>query len=252
MRTEGPIVSARAVSRTYRDGAEDVAALRNVEFELQASELVALVGPSGSGKTTLLNLLCGWEPHDAGELEWRAGTGDLHDRPWHEVALVPQALGLLEDLTIRENVMLPARLSGVDRAAVFDRLVAALGLERILDRRARETSLGEQQRSAIARALLLEPTLLLADEPTAHQDDVSQWRADPRLPAKRAGSRYLLPRGDPQPGGDRRGRAGAAAHRRRAAVSGAGEPSSRARRSTAGGWAYVRRTTTVREESPRS
>ena len=176
MRTEGPIVTARAVSRTYRDGAEDVAALRNVEFELQASELVALVGPSGSGKTTLLNLLCGWEPHDAGELEWRAGTGDLHGRPWHEVALVPQALGLLEDLTIRENVMLPARLSGVDRAAVFDRLVAALGLECILDRRARETSLGEQQRSAIARALLLEPTLLLADEPTAHQDDVNGER----------------------------------------------------------------------------
>lgn len=170
MRAASTVVAARAVSRTYRRGAEDVAALRDVDLDLFASEMVALVGPSGSGKTTLLNLLCGWEIQDSGELVWQSDAGGMRDRPWRSVSIVPQALGLLEDLTVRENITLPARLGGVPWDGTFDRLVDELQLERFLDRRPRETSLGEQQRSAIARALLLEPALLLADEPTAHQD----------------------------------------------------------------------------------
>jgi putative ABC transport system ATP-binding protein len=158
------------VSRTYHRGAEDVLALRDVDLELTGAEVVALVGPSGSGKTTLLNLICGWEVQDSGELLWHTDGGGMKDRPWREVSIVPQALGLLEDLTVRENIMLPARLGEDVPGDSFGHLVDVLHLEPFLDRRPRETSLGEQQRTAIARALLLEPSLLLADEPTAHQD----------------------------------------------------------------------------------
>jgi putative ABC transport system ATP-binding protein len=86
--------------------------------------------------------------------------------------VVPQKLGLLEDLTVRENVAYPARLAGTsldDRDRV-DELLARLGLDLLAERRPSETSVGEQQRTAIARALLLRPTLVVADEPTGHQD----------------------------------------------------------------------------------
>lgn len=168
------VVDARGVEKVYRRGDEQVHALRGVSLTLQPGELVALVGPSGSGKSTLLNVLCGWERPDAGDLAWTAElAGTAPDRlPWRRLAIVPQALGLLEDLSVEENVLLPARLTGRlaelrPRAA---ELTAGLGIAHLADRSPRQTSLGEQQRCAVSRALLLSPTLLLADEPTAHQD----------------------------------------------------------------------------------
>jgi putative ABC transport system ATP-binding protein len=181
------VVRAAAVSRHYRRGAERVTALEHVDLTLRRGEVVALVGPSGSGKTTLLNLLCGWERPDDGELHWRDGSPDLDQRPWADIAIVPQALGLLEDLTISENVLLPARLSGVPETAEqqdrFEELMDSLAIGEFRTRRPRDTSLGEQQRAAIARALLLGPALVLADEPTAHQDATNATRILDRLVA---------------------------------------------------------------------
>lgn len=168
------LVIGRDLSKTYRRGDEYVHALRDVRLDLYAGELVALVGPSGSGKSTLLNVLCGWEHVESGRLDW---AGELGGRApetfsWSELALVPQALGLLDDLTVRENVLMPARLTGQLRAQAgrADELMELVGISHLGGRYPKQTSLGEQQRCAVVRALLLRPRLLLADEPTAHQD----------------------------------------------------------------------------------
>jgi ABC-type lipoprotein export system ATPase subunit len=167
----GALLEARGLDKRYRRGAERVHAVAGVDLALYPGELVALVGPSGSGKSSLLGLLAGWEPPDAGELTWAPAAGGAPG--WSELATVPQALGLLEDLTVRENVALPVRLRLGRRRAGEGRteeLLGLFGLAELADRSPSETSLGQQQRAAVARALVLTPQLVLADEPSAHQD----------------------------------------------------------------------------------
>ena len=168
------VVRATALTKSFRRGSEEVHAVRDANLELVSGELVALVGPSGSGKTTILNLLAGWEQPDAGVVRLAGWTGTLGDVPWDRVALVPQTVGLLNELTIQENVELPLRLG--EGARVDDPRVAALledlGLDHLADRSPDEVSLGEQQRAAIARALVQQPALLLTDEPSGHQDAI--------------------------------------------------------------------------------
>jgi ABC-type lipoprotein export system ATPase subunit len=167
----GPVLEARDISKTFHRGSEDVPALIDISIEVQPGELIALVGPSGSGKTTLLNVLAGWEHADAGSLFW---NGEELDHPstlsWREVAIVPQSLGLMDELTILENIELPLRLGGEENFDRAHELVANLGLSNLANRLPDETSLGEQQRAAVARALVYGPALVMADEPTAHQD----------------------------------------------------------------------------------
>ncbi|HYI44878.1 MAG TPA: ABC transporter ATP-binding protein [Actinomycetota bacterium] len=161
------------VTKVFRRGSEVVHALEDIDLQLEGGEIAALVGPSGSGKTTLLYLLSGWETADTGRVHWNVAGGDPADAPWGRLALVPQSLGLAEELTVRENVELPLRLKGELDAgsARVTELMSRLDLEALADRYPLETSLGEQQRVAVARALVLSPDLLLADEPTSHQDD---------------------------------------------------------------------------------
>ena len=165
-----PIVTVEEVSKTYRRGSEEVHALAGVSVELQPATITALVGPSGSGKTTLLSLLAGWEEPDAGAIRWDRGTHGILG--WREVAILPQKHGLLEELTIRENVALPARLDAgtAEEVQRVDELLDELGLTELAERHPSQTSTGQQQRAALARALLLRPRLLLADEPSGHQD----------------------------------------------------------------------------------
>lgn len=172
------VLEATSLTKSYRRGPEEISALAGVGLAIMSGEIVALVGPSGSGKTTLLNVLAGWERPDAGEIAWRgAPQRRPQDLPWGELAIVPQSLGLVEELTVRENVELPLRLLA-DRARPppgddrVERLLGGFGLSSLADRLPAETSLGEQQRAALARALVLEPGLLMADEPTGHQDVV--------------------------------------------------------------------------------
>ncbi len=160
----GPVAVVSAVSHSP-DGVTEV--LHDVSLEVAPAELVVLSGRSGSGKSTLLLLLTGVARPTRGEVT-------VLDRParewsdWSRVAFAPQHASISPELTVRENVGLPASLHG---GAVPDGLLESLGIAALADRTATETSLGEQQRTAVARALVLAPDLCLLDEPTSHQDD---------------------------------------------------------------------------------
>ena len=170
------ILDANGLSKAYRRGDEVVHALDDVSLTLRAGELVGLVGRSGSGKTTLLNVIAGWEHADAGTIQ-RSGARAATPG-WDELAVVPQKLGLFDELSVRENLEYPARLHGrlEELRGRVDELMEDLGIAHLAARYPKETSLGEQQRTAVARALVLSPTLVLADEPTGHQDAVSERR----------------------------------------------------------------------------
>ena len=169
-----PVLSGDHLTKSYRRGDEIVHAVQDVSLALAAAELVTLSGRSGSGKSTLLHMLAGWEPADAGSIRYANGVAPP---PWGELAVVPQQLGLLEELTVRENVEYPARLAGLldDLGDTVDELLDRLGLTRLAARRPREISVGEQQRTSLARAVVLTPSMLLVDEPTGHQD--AGWAA---------------------------------------------------------------------------
>jgi ABC-type lipoprotein export system ATPase subunit len=168
-----PVLEASGLSKTFRRGPEVVRALRSIDLIIDRGEVVGLTGPSGSGKTTLLNVLCGWERPDEGEICFR-GTAvrEPEELPWDDVGVVAQDLALIEELSVAENVSLPFRLSGVGpQTDRVDDLLEQLGLDALAPRLPAEASLGEQQRAALARALIAAPALLLADEPFGHQDE---------------------------------------------------------------------------------
>jgi putative ABC transport system ATP-binding protein len=168
-----PVLSLRDVAKGFQSGGLPVPVLRRVSLDLFAGELVALVGRSGSGKTTLLSLVIGWDTADRGELVWTGRPVDLPSLRWGELAIVPQALGLLPELTIEENITAPVFLASDGRERDHRRLMDDLGIAHLARRYPAETSLGEQQRTAVARALVLGPQVVLADEPLAHQND--EW-----------------------------------------------------------------------------
>jgi ABC-type lipoprotein export system ATPase subunit len=162
------VLRLRHVEKTYGSGVDEVIAVRGVDLEANAGELIGIMGRSGSGKTTLLHIAAGWEAADAGTVTAPgARTPD-----WSEVAVLPQRLGLMEELSARENIEYPVRIVGqlAERRDLIADLIEELGLTELQDRYPRETSLGEQQRIALARALVMGPELLIADEPTGHQD----------------------------------------------------------------------------------
>jgi ABC-type lipoprotein export system ATPase subunit len=165
-------VEARGVSRTFTHGSESVHAVRDASFLLRRGEIGVLLGRSGSGKSTILTLLAGWQPPDSGEILWAGQLTDPSTLPWAELGYLPQRFGLVPELTARENVELPARLAGrsEELAPRIDDLLEKLGLSELAGRVPSETSIGQQQRIALARALVLSPRLLLADEPSSHQD----------------------------------------------------------------------------------
>jgi putative ABC transport system ATP-binding protein len=171
-------VSVHELTKVFHHhGGDVVHALEGVSLEARPGELVGLVGRSGSGKTTLLNVIAGWEHPTAGEVRWREPV-DADAPAWAAVAVVPQKLGLMEELSVEENVEYPARLAGTldERSDDIEDLIGVLGIGELRSRYPREASVGEQQRTAIARALSVPTSVLLADEPTAHQDTASVER----------------------------------------------------------------------------
>ncbi len=172
-----PLLEARDLWKSY-DGAAHV--LKEVHFNLDAGEGMVVWGRNGSGKTTLLNLLGGLDWPDRGSILLRGrDLAGLTARQQaavrlHEVGFVFQAHNLLEELTVRQNVQLPLRLRRAPNMAERGgELLRQFGLEGLADRRPPALSMGERQKTAVARALANEPDLLLADEPTASLDEES-------------------------------------------------------------------------------
>ncbi|KAA3642731.1 MAG: ATP-binding cassette domain-containing protein [Chloroflexi bacterium] len=167
------------VRRQYHLGSTDVNALENINLEIDQGEFVALVGPSGSGKSTLLHLLGGLDRPTSGEIYVRglslhtANEEELTGHRRHNTGFIFQTFNLLPTLTALENVTLPLMLGGVgiaERNQRSTQLLERVGLGDRLHHRPTELSGGEQQRAAIARALVNEPQLILADEPTGNLD----------------------------------------------------------------------------------
>ncbi|MFI5931983.1 ABC transporter ATP-binding protein [Actinoplanes sp. NPDC051494] len=168
-----PVVEIRGVSHTRGAGSAATPVLREVDLTLAPGTTAVLAGRSGSGKSTLCHLVAGVMTPTTGQIlvaghPVRAARGRTPVTDWATVSLLPQRLALEPGLTVAENVLLPAGLRG--RRPAGD-LLDRLGLTPIARRPARETSLGEQQRTALARALVLDPAVAVLDEPTAHQDD---------------------------------------------------------------------------------
>ena len=158
---------------------ENIIELRGVDWEIRRGEWACLLGASGSGKTTLLNLIGTLEQPDSGTIRIagvdvsKLGRGEAARFRNRKIGFVFQAYHLLPELTVLENVMLPGNLAGLSRGEAKKRAVPLLetvGLSGRMRHRPSELSGGEQQRAAIARALLNEPELLLADEPTGNLD----------------------------------------------------------------------------------
>ena len=173
------VVRCRGVSRVYDDGAVPVHALRGVDFDLESGEWVSLAGPSGSGKSTLLHVVGALDRPTAGSVvvdETDLGTlseAERADLRLHRIGFVFQAYNLVPVLSALENVEFILQLQGVPAAEGRERAagaLASLGLAALADRRPGEMSGGEQQRVAVARAIVTNPVLLLADEPSANLD----------------------------------------------------------------------------------
>ena len=158
------LATAERVSFRYPGAAAP--ALRDVSAGLTPGQVTLVLGRSGSGKSTLLMLLGGWQTPDSGVVS--------ADPAWSQLAYVPQRFGLVPELTVRENVDLPARIAGV--AGATDELLERLDLAELAQRVPAEISIGQQQRVAVARALSVRPRALLVDEPTSHQDAASAER----------------------------------------------------------------------------
>ena len=178
-------VRARAVSKSYRDGARRIEVLRGVDLDLEPGELTAIVGPSGSGKSTLLHLLGGLDVADAGEIDVagqrldRLSATALASFRNRTIGFVFQFQELLPDFTALENVVMPGRIAGRELAGLEKHataLLAEVDMAQRKDRFPSQLSGGERQRVALCRALLLEPPLLLADEPTGNLDPDSGER----------------------------------------------------------------------------
>lgn len=176
MKNSMPVVRATALTKTYQRGRDGVRALDNVSFTIDPGEFVAVVGPSGSGKSTLLNLLGCMDAPTSGEIridgrEVQGFSETERTRFRRErIGFVFQHFGLIPTLTVEQNIDLPLLFAGRRDPKRRDELLARLNLERRRRHLPSELSGGEMQRTAIARALIHKPAVLLADEPTGNLD----------------------------------------------------------------------------------
>ncbi|MGE0718008.1 MAG: ABC transporter ATP-binding protein [Alphaproteobacteria bacterium] len=162
------------VGMVYEGETGRVEALRDISLTIDQGEFIALVGPSGCGKSTLLRILAGLRPLTSGSV---AVAGQEVRRPLREVGMVFQAAVLLKWRSVLDNVLLPAELSGLDPRRYRERarmLLELVGLADFADKRPKELSGGMQQRVSLCRALLLDPPLLLMDEPFGALDAMTR------------------------------------------------------------------------------
>ena len=175
------VVSCRGLTRRYAQaGIDPVVAVDSVDLEVDDGSFVAVEGPSGSGKTTLLGLLAGLEAPDQGSIEVlghdlsRLSGAERARLRQRRVGIVFQSFGLIASLRVSDNVELPLALAGVgeaERQARSRAVLEEVGLGSAFGARIDELSGGERQRVGVARALVIEPALILADEPTGSLDE---------------------------------------------------------------------------------
>ncbi len=180
MNNPSPIIAARGLCKSVANGAQSLVILQDIGLEVMPGEAVAIVGASGSGKSTLLGLLAGLDVPSAGTVTLAGenlfaldedGRAALRARL---LGFVFQSFQLLPALNALENVMLPLELSGaVHAAAAAEAMLRRVGLGERLRHYPKTLSGGEQQRVALARAFVMQPQLLLADEPTGNLDAVT-------------------------------------------------------------------------------
>jgi len=199
------LIQLSDVTKRYEDG--KVPAVAHVSMVVGPGESVALMGPSGSGKSTLLNLIAGLDRPTGGTIRVggqqvdelsEAGAARFRRR---QIGIIFQFFNLLDDMTVADNVLLPAQLAGVSAARARDRLaelLAALRIEQHKNAYPARLSGGERQRVAIARALVNRPPLLLADEPTGALDTATgEEIGELLLDLNRAGQTFILVTHDP-------------------------------------------------------
>src|SRR6202790_4509493 len=176
------LIQAESVSREYRLGETVIRAVDNVSLTVEKGEFLALLGSAGSGKSTLLSIMAGLDRPTSGAIRVRDRNlaelepDELARYRRETVGMVFQSFNLLPRMTLEENVELPLRLAEVDRAERSRRVAQALERVRLSARSAHrpsELSGGEQQRGALARALVNQPTILFADEPTGNLDSAT-------------------------------------------------------------------------------
>ncbi|WP_404396412.1 lipoprotein-releasing ABC transporter ATP-binding protein LolD [Idiomarina loihiensis] len=173
------LLRCKELSKSYQDGGDQVTVLKDIDFALQAGEMVAVVGASGSGKSTLLHLLGGLDKPSSGQLFYK----DQEMTPWkadklaqwrnQNLGFVYQFHHLLPEFSALENVAMPKMIAGESPAEAkqqAEQLLVRVGLEHRLSHRPAQLSGGERQRVAIARAFVNKPQVVLADEPTGNLD----------------------------------------------------------------------------------
>lgn len=175
------ILTVRHLAKIY-EGRVAHKALENINFSIEKGEFVGIMGPSGSGKTTLLNLISTIDQPSSGEVLINGQDPHRLNRKQtalfrrRELGFVFQHFNLLDTLTVEENIVLPLTLDG-ERVSEMERklqeVVGKLGIDSILKKRTYEISGGQMQRTAIARAIIHQPSLILADEPTGNLDSKS-------------------------------------------------------------------------------
>jgi putative ABC transport system ATP-binding protein len=176
---DGPVITAVDVSRVFGSGATAVTALSSISLTIDQGEFLAVTGRSGSGKTTLLNLLSGLDRPSTGTVHFNGNNlaelreSDLVEMRRHKIGFVFQSFGLMPLLSAQENVELPLHIGGMpwrERRQRASDALKAVGLGARARHRPFELSGGEQQRVSIARALVAEPEVVFADEPTGELD----------------------------------------------------------------------------------
>ena len=175
----GVDVKVAGLTKSYRTSAEEVRALKGIDWQIAAGEAIALMGPSGCGKTTLLNILGGVDHASGGEIvvggDKLAALGERELERYRllKIGFVFQFFNLIPTLTAFENLELPMLIAGVapaERTRRCEGLLGMVGLGEKMHKRPEELSGGEQQRVAVALALANDPALILADEPTGNLD----------------------------------------------------------------------------------